>query len=60
MASAFVIWDRTSKSFVGNGQPLLFTLSADATAHASNLTTKSAAHEKQPKPTFDVVTVTVP
>lgn len=60
MANAYIIWDRNSKTVVGNGQPIVFTQSADATAHANGLMAKSAAHEKQPKPVFDVLTVTVP
>jgi hypothetical protein len=56
----YCIWDQVSRSFVGGAQPLLYPVSADATAQANGLTTKSQAHEKQPKPSFSVITVTVP
>jgi hypothetical protein len=54
-----VIWDRNSKTFVGGGQPLVYTVSADATAQANLMSNASNRHDKQPKPVFDVVTVTV-
>lgn len=59
MASTFVIWDRNSKTFVGGGQPQVYTVSADATAQATALSNAANHHVTQPKPVFDVVTVTV-
>jgi hypothetical protein len=56
----YCIWDGVSRTFVGGAQPLLYPVSGDATTQANTLTTKSAAHDKQPKPTFSVITVTVP
>jgi hypothetical protein len=63
MASAYVIWDRSSRTFVGGAAPLVYTVSADATAQAQAMSDKSnraADSHRKPVPVFDVVTVTVP
>lgn len=62
MATAYVIWDRASRSFVGGGRPLVFDQSADAQAQADAMSLRSKrvddSHRK-PLLTFDVVSVTV-
>lgn len=62
MPSAYVIWDRTAKAFIGGAQPLVYSVSADATAQ---IAVKQAQQDRVadshrfPKPLYDVVTVTV-
>jgi hypothetical protein len=69
MASAFVIWERRSQSFVGGAQPLVFAASADATEFLVGRGNPSTSGFKGlydqtkatvPQPIYDVVTVTVP
>lgn len=59
MATVYVIWNRSSKSFVGGAQPQTYTVQADATTQANLLSAADGRHEKQPKPLYDAVAVTV-
>jgi hypothetical protein len=62
MATAYVIWDRTSRAFIGGAQPLVYDQSADATlqiATKQKQQDRVADSHRFPKPLYDVVTVTV-
>lgn len=62
MATNYVIWERASRSFVGGAAPLVYAVSADATAQAAVMLAQSqraADTHRKPTPTYDVVSVTV-
>ena len=62
MASAYVIWDRSSRTFVGGAKPVVYDVSGDASAQVTilqNQSNRAADQHRSPKPVFDVVTVTV-
>lgn len=60
MASAFVVWERSSKSFIGGAQPIAFPQSADAQAQINKqLLREGRSSGTKAAKTYDIVTVTV-
>lgn len=58
-ATVYVIWERVSRSMAGGAQPLVFTNSAHAQAHADKMLSRSSHEVNPPKPVYDVVAVLV-